>query len=320
MGDWTVFRLSADASSSGQRLDQWISSQTPELSRSLVRKLVDLGGVHVNGRRTRQCSLQVTADDRVDVFLDGRPLDPFVLKGSDIIFRDDYLIAVDKPAGVETQPTPARFKGTLYHALKSYLQDPARPQISPSVGMVQRLDRDTSGILVFSIHQRAHKGLTGAFSGKEVKKIYLAVTAEIPSPPEGEIRSELARRRADNLVRSVHRGGKLAVTRYRVLSTGLDTALVEVDIPTGRSHQIRAHFSEAGFPLAGDTRYGGPEWIHAAKIPRQMLHARTLQLRHPVSGNPLYLEAAIPGDMRMVLKSLGIQIPGESPPAVECPA
>jgi len=306
MGDWTIYRLDVDSASAGQRLDQWVAGQVPDLSRTLARKVIDLGGIHVNGRRVKQCSQPVRVDDKIEIYLDGRPLAPFRLLDSDILFRDDYLLAINKPAGVETQPTPARFKGTLYAALKTYLQNPSRPDLSPQLGMVQRLDRDTSGILVFSIHPRAHKGLTEAFVGRGVVKSYLALTAGAPCPPEGEIRSDLARSRRDNQVRSVSTGGKPAVTRYRVLAARPEAAMVAVEIETGRSHQIRAHFSEAGFPLAGDTRYGGPERILDTGIPRQMLHAHRLLLRHPVTQRKIELEAQLPADFRGVTEHLGL--------------
>ncbi len=300
-----VFRLTVAAEEAGQRLDLVVPARIPDLSRSLVRKIVDLGGVHVGGRRLRRCSQILAAGERIEVFLDGQPLEPFVLQDQDILYRDPYLIAVNKPAGIETQPTPARYKGTLYEALLRYLHDPFRPQARPEIGMVQRLDRDTSGLMVFSIHPRAHRGLTEAFAGRTVRKLYLGLLTGRLAEQEGEFRSLLARHRGSNLVKSVTHGGKEAVTRYRDLGAGEEATLAEIEILTGRSHQIRAHFSEAGHPLLGDGRYHGPTTYADRPVRRQMLHAWRLVLPHPVSGATLELTAPLPADLTELLKISG---------------
>lgn len=300
----STYRFTPRAEEAGIRLDQFLAGREEELSRGLVRKIVDLGGVHAGGRRMRRCSYPVQVGELVEVFVDGLPLEPFRLTDLAVIWRDPYLLAIDKPAGIETQPTPARYKGTLYAALLDYLHDPFRPQCKPTIGMVQRLDRETSGLMVFSVHQRAHRGLTEAFTGRQVRKLYLAVVAGRVSSGEGEFRSLLARSRAGNKVKSVDRGGKEAVTRYRLLELFADACLVEVEILTGRSHQIRAHFAEAGHPLLGDVRYGGPRDVLGEPVPRQMLHSWRLSLPHPVNGATLELEAPLPADMQSLLERL----------------
>lgn len=288
----------------GARLDQYVSSQTEELSRTFLRKIVELGGVHVGGRRVRQCSHSIKAGKMVEIHLDGLPLEPYTLKQQDIVYQDKYLLVVAKPAGVETQPTPAHYKGTLYEALRRYLRDPFRPMDRPEVGMVQRLDRETSGIMVFSVHPRAHRGLTWAFAGRKVRKIYLALIYGNLPEGKGEIRSLLARAHASNRVRSVAKGGKEAITYYRVTEEFADASVVEVEILTGRSHQIRAHFAEIGHPLLGDVRYGGPRFRQGREIPRQMLHSWRLELPHPVWGETLVLQAPLPTDMEQLLHEL----------------
>jgi 23S rRNA pseudouridine1911/1915/1917 synthase len=299
-----TYRFTPGPDEAGLRLDQFVAGRSADLSRTLVRKLVDLGGVHVGGRRTRRCSQPVQVGETVEIFVDGLPLEPYQLEAAAVVLRDTYLLAIDKPAGIETQPTPARFKGTLYAALLDYLHDPFRPQQTPALGMVQRLDRDTSGIMVFSIHPRAHRGLTATFAGRQARKFYLALVAGRMPAAEGEFSSLLARNRASNKVKSVERGGKEAVTRYRVLEEFADATLVEVEILTGRSHQIRVHFAEAGHPLLGDGRYDGPGDWHDVPVGRQMLHAWRLCFTHPVSGEPLELEAPIPADMANLLAEL----------------
>jgi len=299
-----TYRFIVPVDRAGARLDLFLAGALEDAGRGLVKRLIDLGGVHVDGRRVRRCSLPVAAGQRVELFVDGLPLEPFQLDQAMILYRDRYLLALDKPAGVATQPTPARYQGTVYAALQQFLSGTGQV----SLGMVQRLDRDTSGVMIFSIHPRAHKGLTAAFTGHHVAKHYLAlVSGQLPGA-EGEFRSELARRRSTNRMVSVEHGGKPAITRYRVLTSADDASLVDVEIPTGRSHQIRVHFAEAGHPLLGDPAYGGPGVIGGMTVSRQMLHACRLSLAHPVTGERLEITAPLPADFTVVLHRLGIAV------------
>jgi 23S rRNA pseudouridine1911/1915/1917 synthase len=295
-----TYRFVVPNEQAGVRLDLFLAGALAAPPRTLIKRLVDLGGVHVEGRRVRRCSLAVAAGQRIELNVDGLPLDPFQLAAEHILYHDRYLIALAKPAGIATQPTPARYQGTLYAALQHFLA----PGGKSSLGMVQRLDRDTSGVIIFSIHPKAHRGLTLAFAERRVTKRYLALVAGLPQHDTGEMHSLLARRRATNRMVSVERGGKPAVTLFRVLERFADAALVEVEIPTGRSHQIRVHFAEAGHPLLGDTAYGGPADCRGMPIPRQLLHASELQLQHPVSAAPLCLRAPLPADFQAVLHHL----------------
>ena len=297
-----VYRLVATSEDSGVRLDQFLTSRLEGASRALVKRLIDLGGVHVDGRRMRRCSLPLLAGQRVELYVDGLPLEPFHIDPLRVLYRDRYLLALDKPAGIATQPTPARYQGTLYAALQQFLAAGS----GMNLGMVQRLDRDTSGVIIFSIHPKANQGLTAAFREHRVVKRYHALVKGLPQLDGGEIRSQLARRRATNRMVSVARGGKPALTRYRVVTRYAAAALVEVEIPTGRTHQIRIHFAEAGHPLLGDTAYGGPAACGGVAIPRQMLHASELRLEHPVSGEKLLLRAPLPTDFAAVMQALAI--------------
>jgi 23S rRNA pseudouridine1911/1915/1917 synthase len=294
----------------GLRLDHYLAESSDRFSLSLAKHLIDIGGVHLAGRRMRSCSQSVSAGDRIEVFVDNQPLDPMLLGKESILYRDQELIVINKPAGMATQPTPARYQGTLYSELQNMLRDAGRKDLRPSIGMLQRLDRDTSGVLVFSIHKRAHKKMTEAFQGRDIDKVYWALVSGRPQKEQGEFRSQLARRRSTNLVVSVARGGKPAETHYRLLQEMDQVSLVEVKLITGRTHQIRAHFSEAGFPLLGDTTYGGPQTIDALNIPRQMLHSRKLTFCHPVTGREMRFTAPLPHDFAAVLQSLDVSLNG----------
>ncbi len=304
---WTIHRLSVESVDAGQRLDQYLANNCPDLSRTAAKKVIDLGGVHLDGRRIRGCSKLVKGGDKIEVYLDRLPLDPYRISLEEIIYQDSYLIVLNKPSSVDTQPTHARFKGTVYEALQLHLQDPFRPRLKPELGMVQRLDRGTSGLMVFSIHPKAHKNLTKIFVEHQVKKRYLALVAGVPSVTEGEIRSFLARSRKQNRVRSVEKGGKEALTRYRVVESYAEAALLDIELLTGRSHQIRVHMSEQGWPLLGDTLYGGPETWCQRELARPLLHASTLAFRHPVTNEFLEFSADLPIDFLQMLELLKLQ-------------
>lgn len=286
------------------RLDQVLPRLCPGLSRTQGRRVIDIGGVHLCGRRVRSASRTVKTGETLHVYCDGLPLEPYRIAEAAILYRDRDIVVLDKPAGIETQPTPARYQGTLYAALRELLLDPFRPHLEPSIGMMQRLDRDTSGVILFSISPRAHKPMTAAITSRGVHKRYLALVLGNVPPGEQEICSLLARCHRDNRVRTVARGGQEAVTRYRLMRTFDNVSLVEVEPVTGRMHQIRAHLSEAGFPLLGDLRYDGPEWISEQHIPRHMLHASRLDLLHPVTHHPLQIESSVPADFQLVMNQL----------------
>jgi 23S rRNA pseudouridine1911/1915/1917 synthase len=242
--------------------------------------------------------------DLVELYLDHLPLIPWRISAQDVIFQDKYLIVVNKPAMIETQPTHARYKGTLFEALQVYLQDSFRPHLKPVIGMVQRLDRSTSGLIAFSIHPQAHKKMTELFKTGSVDKTYLALVSGRPGAANGEIRSLLARSRRGNRVHTVPAGGKLAITRYRIESQLNSSSMLEVQILTGRSHQIRAHMSELGCPLLGDQRYGGPMTLDGILLNRPLLHAHRLKFLHPLTAQPLDFSVPMPADMHQALQLL----------------
>ncbi|MCF6238638.1 MAG: RluA family pseudouridine synthase [Candidatus Marinimicrobia bacterium] len=299
-----AYRFTVTEKFAGLRLDQYFAESSDSFSRSLTKRLIEIGGVHLAGRRMRHCSQPVSTGDSIEVFVDNQPLEPMLLVEENIIYRDQDLIVLNKPAGMATQPTPARYQGTVYSELQNLLRDSGRKDLRPSIGMVQRLDRDTSGVLVFSIHKRAHKKMTEAFRGRNIDKVYWALIYGRPQNEQGEFCSQLARRRSTNLVVSVARGGKAAETHYRLLQVMDQASLVEVKLITGRTHQIRAHFSEAGLPLLGDIAYGGPQMLDDLNIPRQMLHSRELTFCHPVTGKEMGFTAHLPNDFTTVLQNL----------------
>ncbi len=304
-----IFKFTVPPGASDLRLDQLIASELEGFSRTLAREVIDLGGVHVNGRRTSKCEMIPPQGARIELYRDDQSLEPFKLRDDHILYRDPYLLALNKPAGVDTQPTHARYRGTIYEALIGYLQNPLRPDLSPELGMVQRLDRGTSGVLVFSTHTLSHRPMSEAFVGRKIRKCYLALVQGSLPAETGEICSHLVRSRNGNRMMSVNRGGREAITRYRMLASHEGVSLVAVEILTGRTHQVRVHMAEQGCPLLGDSYYGGVDNWEGGPMLRPMLHAFHLAFEHPVSAEPLALSAPVPDDMAFLVERL---IPGAS--------
>ncbi|MCK4503805.1 MAG: RluA family pseudouridine synthase [Desulfuromonadales bacterium] len=303
---WKIYRLQVDAEHVGQRLDQCLANSVTEMSRTKAKKIIDIGGVHINGRRVRSSSAPVKFNDSIEVYIDQLPLEPYRISETDILFQDKYIIVINKPPMVDTQPTHARFKGTVYEALQWYLKDPFRLHVKPDIGMVQRLDRGTSGLMVFSIHPQAHKEMTRIFLEHEVHKGYLALVHNSPESDQGEILSFLARSRKENRVKSVDKGGKEAITRFEIIDKLVDYSLLKVEILTGRSHQIRAHMAEQDCPLVGDVRYGGSSLASGIEISRPLLHAEKLSFRHPVLDQDLDFTLPPAADMQNIIDSLRV--------------
>lgn len=305
-----VYRFTVAEKYHGFALDQYLAEGSDVFSLSLARQLIYLGGVHLAGRRIRKCCQAVCAGESLEVFVDKQPLVPMKLELDRILYRDQDLIVINKPAGMPTQPAPSRYQGTVYSELQNLLNDQKQKEQRPTIGMMQRLDLDTSGVMVFSIHKRAHKKMSEAFLGRNIDKLYLALVAGKPPEGKGMFSSQLAKRRRTNLIVSVNRGGKQADTLYTLLQNMDLASLVEIELITGRSHQIRAHFSEAGLPLLGDLAYGGPGKVNGFNIPRQMLHSRKLSFNHPVTGEQMVFKAPLPDDFVNILRQLDASLNG----------
>jgi 23S rRNA pseudouridine1911/1915/1917 synthase len=216
-----------------------------------------------------------------------------------LLFADEHLVAVDKPAGVPAQATLTSDRNTLPELVTGVLGGP--------VTLVHRLDRETSGVTVLARTREAAAALSEAFRTGAPHKTYLMLCARAPAPAEGRTDARIGKdpRRAG--LRCVSPGGDAAATRYRTLAVGT-AALVEAHPETGRTHQIRVHLAHLGAPLLGDPRYGGPRMVERVAVPRVMLHALRLELLHPVTGASLRFEAPPPDDLLAVAEALGCPI------------
>ncbi len=236
---------------------------------------------------------------------------------ADVLYRDDAVIAVAKPPGLVSQATPDPRRDHLLAAVARYL---ARVDgaAAPAPVLVHRLDRDTTGVVVLSLHPDAHGVLGEAFRSREAHKTYLAVVVTaartVAAGEAWTIDNHLRvdrRAKTPRRVLAVRSGGDRAITDVRVVAVAEAAALVEARPRTGRTHQIRVHLSDDRLPILGDTAYGGPRHLGAVRAPRVLLHAAALELPHPITGASLRLEAPVPADMARVLQRLHLGAGGQ---------
>jgi len=281
-----------------ERIDRFIAARGG-ISRGLARRALDAGGVFLDGKRCKVAARTLHPGQTVQVNLEegGRaPGGPDALGRERLLFEDADLVAVDKPAGVAAQPTLTTDQGTLPDLVSALVGGP--------VTIVHRLDRETSGVTVLARTPAAAAALAEAFRTRGPEKLYLALCARPPTPPDGRVDAALGKdpRRAG--LRRVDPAGDAAATVYRTLAASDRAALVEARPETGRTHQIRVHLAHLGAPLLGDAKYGGPRRVGEVAVPRVMLHARRLSIAHPLTGAPLVLEAAEPPDFLAVKAAL----------------
>jgi RluA family pseudouridine synthase len=265
------------------RLDQALARSFPDLSRTRARRLIAAGAVFVDGRRTRVAGRRIAPGDRLEVAEQtaGETGQALV-----VLYEDEALIAIDKPAGMPSTPTRVAAAGTALETLRSQLgeRDGRRPRLWP----VHRLDAGTSGVLVFARTRKAAADLSAAFRGGQVEKEYAALVAGRVAEEEGRVNLALRSVRGRAVVDPA---GKPASTEWSVLARTGNCSLLRLRPNTGRMHQLRAHLGAVGHPVLGDRLYGGPP---AARL---MLHASALRLRHPQGGASIELSAPRPQEL-----------------------
>jgi RluA family pseudouridine synthase len=301
----------------GRRLDHVLSEWLPAavgrpVSRARTRALILAGAVYLNGKRVRIASKELRARAIVEAFVDPRKLQteaeasdrPWSLETGDILFEDDHLIAVNKPYGLPTQPTVDEARRNLFAEVRSFLKK--RDGGEGYAGLHHRLDRDTSGVVLFTKKKEANAGVAKLFAEHLARKTYWAlceVTQGAPLPDAWTVKNHLGRDRnapgKQSRFCSVRAGGNYAETEFRVLERLGRTAWVEARPVTGRTHQIRVHLSEAGLPILGDATYG-----HRATAPRLMLHAACLTFPHPILSVESRIESPMPEDFLQCLQQL----------------
>ncbi|MBX7496808.1 RluA family pseudouridine synthase [Qipengyuania sp. 6B39] len=296
----------------GGRLDKALA-EACGLSRERVKALIAAGAVEVDGKVATSASAKLSGGPRYSLTLP--PPEPLAAEPQDIpleiVFEDEHLLVVNKPAGMVVHPAAGNPDGTLVNALLHHcagqlsgINGVARP------GIVHRIDKDTSGLLVVAKSDAAHEGLAKQFADHSITRRYLAVCAGQPSPPAGTVSGRIGRSDKDRKKMAVlpddSSRGKHAVTHYETLQHLDHAALIECRLETGRTHQVRVHCASIGHPLLGDPVYGRtPKALKALldelDFRRQALHAARLGFIHPVSGEPLDFRAELPADMRELI-------------------
>ncbi len=330
MNDASILEFIVSPEEEGQRLDRILAARAPDVSRARFQSLIADGHVTVNGSATTKAKTRLRAGDAIRVMLpEPEPAEPKPEDiPLDIVHEDEHLVVIDKPAGMVVHPAPGHSSGTLVNALLHHcgkslsgIGGVRRP------GIVHRLDRDTSGLLVVAKTDRAHKALSAQFAahGRDgrLERLYRALVWSRPLQLRSTINRPLARSTTNRQKIAVVRedAGREAITHYRILesypsaSARPVASLAECRLETGRTHQIRVHMAHIGCPVMGDTLYGagfrssatrlGPEARAALDaLDRQALHAAVLGFEHPVTGERMHFESPLPQDMERLLQAL----------------
>ena len=292
------------ARADGQRVDRFVADELPQLSRSQVKRLIQSGQVTLNGEPVKPAA-SLSQGDRVVVQVPDAPEAELVAEPSplDVVYEDAQLLVVNKAAGIIVHPGAGRVEGSLLAAALAYRPDIVNADEYPErPGIVHRLDRDTSGLLLVAATAEAQRRLRAQFKARKVRKIYLALVQGHLEPMVGAIEAPIARDPHRRTRMAISTDGRSARTEYRVLEHLAEATFVEVRLLTGRTHQIRVHFSAIGHPVVGDRVYGGRGAHRAA--PRQFLHSHRLGFTHPVSGEALEFTSPLPQDLQRVLDQL----------------
>ncbi len=301
------------------RVDKFLAEEIPTLSRSRIQKLIEEHCVIIDGEPAK-ASRPVQAGEHIEVRIP-KPQKLEILPEPiplDIVYEDEYLIVVNKPAGMVVHPAFANYSGTLVNALLHHCRWLSGIGGVERPGIVHRLDKDTSGLLVVAKDDVTHRALSQQFAEKTSEREYWAVVWGHFRRKSGRIDAEIGRSPKDRTRMTIQSGGKVAITHYEVLEEFHLCTLVACRLETGRTHQIRVHLSHIGHPVFGDATYGGRgrrvtglsrhdrelavEWLR--KMPRQALHAKTLGFVHPVKGEKMRFESELPEDMRQLLAEL----------------
>ncbi|WP_315350473.1 RluA family pseudouridine synthase [Hoylesella saccharolytica] len=316
-------RIVVDKGQVPVRIDKFMTDKLQHSSRNRIQKAADAGFVHVNDQPVKS-NYKIRPEDVITLMLD-RPRHENTIEAEDIpldiVYEDDELLVIDKPAGMVVHPGAGNFYGTLINAVAWHLKDlPSFDANDPEVGLVHRIDKDTSGLLVVAKTAEAKRKLGLQFFNKTTHRSYNALVWANFVENEGRIEGNIARDPKDRLRMTVFPAGsetgKPAVTHYRVLERFGYTTLVECVLETGRTHQIRAHMKHIGHPIFGDERYGGTEILRGERsssykayiqnclklCSRQALHARTLGFVHPSTGQQMDFSSPMPQDMDSLLE------------------
>ncbi|MEG3641059.1 RluA family pseudouridine synthase [Magnetococcus sp. PR-3] len=320
----SILQVTLTETDQGLRVDKVLGGYFPDISRSSLQRWIKEGRILIEDLPAKLPSQKVKAGQQVTI----HPAEPEPTEVQpeaiplEILFEDDHLLVLDKPAGMVVHPGAGVNHGTLVNALLHHCGTAQNPHAGLSgiggvirPGIVHRLDKDTSGIMVAAKHDKAHIQLSSQFEQRTIGRHYLAITRGTPKPDKGRVEGAIGRHPIHRIKMAVvTQGGRAAATQYRVLESMGAFALIRCKLETGRTHQIRVHMTHAGHPLVGDPLYGQQQkapthWPQAQRslfnqFQRQALHAHTLKFTHPITGEDMAFKRAPPDDFRLLYETL----------------
>ena len=291
--------ISLTADISGVRLDRFISENCPELSRTYAKKLIEDGHITVNGK-TAKASLNLSSGDSLSIVIPPPETSHLIAENIPlkIIYEDKDLLVIDKPAGLTVHPAPGNPNHTLVNAVLAHFPDLPDGDDALRPGIVHRLDKDTSGLILVAKNRQALTNLANQFKKRSVTKTYFVLVKGHLSPQRGFIEAPIGRDPHNRKRMAVVEKGRDARTEYNVIKYVGDCSLLKVRLETGRTHQIRVHLSAIGYPVVGDATYG----VKSSFISRQFVHARLLGFKLPSSGQYVEFTSELPPELEQVLK------------------
>lgn len=286
------------------RLDAYISSKKTNLSRTNIQRLIEEGNVLVNGQK-KKISYKVQIGDNIEINIPEAKETSIKAENIpvEVVYEDDDIIVVNKPKGMVVHPANGNQDGTLVNAIMAMCKGSLSGiggEIRP--GIVHRLDKDTSGLLIVAKNDLAHINMSNQIKDRKVKKIYIALVKGNINENEATINMPIGRSTKDRKKMAVRKDGKEAITHFKVLKRYKNYTLLEVKIDTGRTHQIRVHMAEIGHPVVGDMVYSKGK--NEFGVEGQMLHSKSLDFKHPITGKEMHLEARLPEYFEKVLEKL----------------
>jgi len=302
-----ILNIKASEKERNLRVDVFLSNKDIGLSRSQIKKIIDEGYV-LSGKHSLKAKHRVRDGEEIEVIIP--PVKKLDLDGEniplDIVYEDDSVIVINKPAGIVVHPAAGNYSGTLVHALLFHCKDLSGIGGVERPGIVHRLDKDTSGLLMVAKNDFSHKEITEQLQSKTISRKYIAIVCGIIKEGHGTIDREIGRHVKDRKKMStITCKGREAVTHFRVIKRFSEASLVELSLETGRTHQIRVHLSSMGYPVLGDKVYCGKRALKSGfLINRQALHAASLGFNHPTTGKYIEFNAPLPRDMQEAINKL----------------
>jgi len=303
----TIEIIDSEIEDKGKRLDAFLDEKIEDMTRSYIKKLIDDGDITIVGKNRVKSGNKLKGNEKVEVKI---PEDELLNVEAenipiDIVYEDEHMVIINKEPDVVVHPAPGNYTGTLVNAVMYHIKDLSTINGVIRPGIVHRLDKDTSGLIIIAKNDKAHLKLTDMFKDKTIDKTYVCICKGNFKESSGRIENIIGRNPKDRKKMAVvEKNGKPAISNYRVIQEVEGFSLVEVGIETGRTHQIRVHMKGLNHPVLGDEVYGN----HSKYAKRQMLHAYKLEFNHPVTGKKLVVRGEIPEDFQKTARNLKLDL------------